>query len=209
MIDLMKLYQEEFGEHRIRFLKNDASVSKVLSRIYDVMEYPSVWLFPKMYKEGIAHKGAFNKTFMAQLIDFQFAYADHWDVDTFGLIGRDKDVEKIVGPQLDILRKGDVMPSEIEVLNNKLRAMFTPQQRRNYMAALEAFLPDRDGVQTIEKRQTVLVDRIMSNFEKKKHDYSANEKYISEWNVLQFFKEFQWHIPELVKTVKGARKTEL
>ena len=209
MIDLMKEYQEQFGEHRIRFLKNDASVSKVLARIYDVLDYPSVWLFPRMYKEGIAHKGIFNKTYMSQLMDFQFLYTDNWDSDTFGMMGRNSEIEKILAPQLDFLRKGDIMPSEIEVLNNKVRAVSSPNLRRNYMNALEAFLPDREGLKSIERRQTVVEERIASSFEKKKHDYEANQKLINEWNVLQFFKDYQHDIPELRKTIKASKKVEL
>merc|ERR1712226_646557 len=209
MIDLMKEYQEQFGEHKVRFLKNDASVSKVLARIYDVLEYPSVWLFPRLYKEGVSHKGIYNRTFMSQLMDFHFMYTDNWDSDTFGLRGRNLQIETIVAPQLDFLRKGDVMPSEIEVINNKLRAMFNQQQRKFYMTALESFLPDRDGLKAIERRQSVVAQKIAANFEKKKHDYDDNEKLINEWNVLQFYKDYQHDIPELRKKVKGSKKMEL
>ena len=115
----------------------------------------------------------------------------------------------MIAPQLDFLRRGDVMPSEIEVISNKLRAMFTLQQRRNYMNALESFLPDREGIKSIERRQSVIVQKIATNFEKKKHDYDTNEKFINEWNVLQFYKDYEHDIPELRKKVKGARKLEL
>merc|ERR1712226_1323613 len=111
--------------------------------------------------------------------------------------------------QLDFLRKGDVMPSEIEVINNKLRAMFNQQQRKFYMTALESFLPDRDSLKAIERRQSVVAQKIAANFEKKKHNYDDNEKLINEWNVLQFYKDYQHDIPELRKKVKGSKKMEL
>ena len=194
----METYQKEFGDHKIRFLKNDASVSKVLIRIYDVMEFPTVWFFPRYFKEGIVHKGLFNISYIHQLIDFHFGYTDHWSLKTFGMMGRDPKIEDLLNPQLDLLRSGKALADEVNVLVNKVDHMFEGEIKKYYIAALKHF-PSKKALKKLQQRQEKIEEKIFKNFNSKKGRIEDNEKLIYQWNTAQYFKEFKYVPKEEIK----------
>ena len=203
----MEEYQSEFGDHKIRFLKNDASASKVLIRIYDVMEFPTVWFFPRYFKEGIVHKGLFNVSHIQKLIDFHFGYMDHWALRTFGMMGRDAKIEELLNPQLDVLRYGKPSKDEVEALTNKVGHMFEGEIKKYYVAALRHFAPRQGGLKKLRIRQEKVEERIFKNFNNKKGRLQDNEKLIYQWNNIQYFREYQY-VPEK-DTGNVRRKDEL